>query len=69
MFAVTFLVAQVGDWTDELFRLCLENPRMPLWITAAQPSVVEQTAYYDNGGYIEVCWIYAKFHLLHVYIR
>lgn len=23
---------------------------MPLWITAAQPSVVEQTVYYDNGG-------------------
>lgn len=40
---------KVGDWTDELFRLCLENPRMPLWITAAQPSVVEQTLYYDNG--------------------
>lgn len=42
----------MGDWTDELFRLCLENPQMPLWITAAQPSVVEQTVYYDNGGYI-----------------
>eukprot|EP00752_Nemacystus_decipiens_P012611 g11168.t1 len=43
-----FHVEAVGDWTDEFFRLCLENPRMPLWITAAQPSVVEQTAYYDN---------------------
>lgn len=24
---------------------------MPLWITAAQPSVLEQTLYYDNGAW------------------
>lgn len=46
---VLYLSIQVGNWTDEFFRLCLENPSMPLWITAAQPSVVEQTAYFDNG--------------------
>lgn len=39
----------MGDWTEQLFRLGLEDPRMPLWITAAQPSVLEQTLYYDNG--------------------
>eukprot|EP00904_Undaria_pinnatifida_P005572 jgi/Undpi1/2144/HiC_scaffold_12.g05530.m1 len=44
-----FHVEAVGDWTEELFRLGLEDPRMPLWITAAQPSVLEQTVYYDNG--------------------
>lgn len=43
------IAGQVGDWTEELFRLCLEDPHMPLWITAAQPSVLEQTIYYDNG--------------------
>lgn len=32
-----------------MFRFCLENPQMPLWITAAQPSVVEKTMYFDNG--------------------
>ena len=40
---------QVGDWTQELFRLSLEDPSMPLWITAAQPSVLEKTIYFDNG--------------------
>lgn len=40
---------QVGDWTQEMFRLSLENPRMPLWISAAQPSVMENTVYFDNG--------------------
>lgn len=45
---------QVGDWTEQLFRLCLEDPRMPLWITAAQPSVLEQTVYYDNGKRLTV---------------
>ncbi|CAM9360989.1 unnamed protein product, partial [Laminaria digitata] len=43
-----FHVEAVGDWTEQLFRLGLEDPRMPLWITAAQPSVLEQTLYYDN---------------------
>ncbi|CAN0353038.1 unnamed protein product, partial [Ascophyllum nodosum] len=38
----------VGDWTEELFRLSLKNPQMPLWITTAQPSVLERTSYYDN---------------------
>ena len=46
---------QIGDWTEELFRLCLENPQMPLWITAAQPSVLERTAYYDNGECARSC--------------
>lgn len=41
----------MGDWTEQLFRLALEDPRMPLWITAAQPSVLEQTLYYDNGAW------------------
>lgn len=40
---------QVGDWTSELFRLSLEDPQMPLWITAAQPSVLEDSSYFDNG--------------------
>lgn len=40
---------QVGDWTKDLFRLGLANPSQPLWITAAQPSLVETTLYYDNG--------------------
>ncbi|CAM9880830.1 unnamed protein product [Ectocarpus fasciculatus] len=43
-----FHVEAVGDWTNELFRLSLEHPRMPLWITAAQPSVAEQAIYFDN---------------------
>ncbi|CAN0109472.1 unnamed protein product [Ectocarpus fasciculatus] len=43
-----FHVEAVGDWTNEMFRFCLENPQMPLWITAAQPSVVEKTVYFDN---------------------
>ncbi|CBJ27980.1 putative respiratory burst oxidase protein [Ectocarpus siliculosus] len=43
-----FHVEAVGDWTNEMFRFCLENPQMPLWITAAQPSVVEKTMYFDN---------------------
>ena len=40
---------QVGDWTQDLFRLGLEQPRLPLWITAAQPSLMEKSIYYDNG--------------------
>ena len=40
---------QVGDWTQALFHLGLEQPRLPLWITAAQPSLMEQSIYYDNG--------------------
>ena len=44
-----FNARQVGDWTEELFRLSLKNPQMPLWITTAQPSVLERTSYYDNG--------------------
>ncbi|CAM9558042.1 unnamed protein product, partial [Hapterophycus canaliculatus] len=43
-----FHIEAVGDWTNELFALSLENPKMQLWITVAQPSVVEQAAYYDN---------------------
>ncbi|CAM9969245.1 unnamed protein product [Ectocarpus sp. 4 AP-2014] len=43
-----FHVEAVGDWTNEMFRFCLENPQMPLWITAAQPSVMEKTMYFDN---------------------
>lgn len=46
------LLDQVGDWTQELFRLSLEDPSMPLWITAAQPSVLEKTIYFDNGNII-----------------
>ena len=42
---------QVGDWTKDLFRLGLANPSQPLWITAAQPSLVETTLYYDNGAF------------------
>lgn len=42
---------QIGDWTTELFRLGLrKNPSQPLWITAAQPSPVERTLYYENGA-------------------
>ena len=40
---------QVGDWTQELFRLGLEQPGLPIWITAAQPSLMEQSIYFDNG--------------------
>ncbi|CAM9160730.1 unnamed protein product [Ascophyllum nodosum] len=43
-----FHVEAVGDWTEELFRLSFENPRMPLWITVAQPSVLEKCIYFDN---------------------
>ncbi|CAB1097723.1 unnamed protein product [Ectocarpus sp. CCAP 1310/34] len=43
-----FHVEAVGDWTNEMFRFCLENPQMPLWITAAQPSVMEKTVYFEN---------------------
>lgn len=39
---------QVGDWTQDLFHLGLEQPRLPLWITAAQPSLMEKSIYYDN---------------------
>ena len=39
---------QVGDWTQELFRLGLGKPRLPLWITAAQPSLMEKSIYYNN---------------------
>jgi len=44
---------QVGDWTQELFRLSLEDPRikMPIWITAAQPSVLEKSIFFDNGAF------------------
>ncbi|CAB1097719.1 unnamed protein product [Ectocarpus sp. CCAP 1310/34] len=44
-----FYVEAVGDWTQELFRLSLEDPCMPLWITAAQPSVLEKSVYFENG--------------------
>ena len=40
---------KVGDWTQELFHLGLEQPRLPLWITAAQPSLMEKSIYYDNS--------------------
>ena len=40
---------QIGDWTQELFMLGLEQPRLPLWITAAQPSLMEKSIYYDNS--------------------
>eukprot|EP00903_Cladosiphon_okamuranus_P007702 g7464.t1 len=43
-----FYAEAVGDWTKDLFRLGLANPSQPLWITAAQPSLVERTLYYDN---------------------
>ena len=47
---IVFPVAwQVGDWTKELFRLGLEQDRLPLWITAAQPSLMEKSIYYDNS--------------------
>lgn len=39
----------MGDWTQDLFHLGLEQPRLPLWITAPQPSLMEQSIYYDNG--------------------
>lgn len=42
----------MGDWTLELFKLSLENPQMPLWITAAQPSVLEDSIYFDNGVWL-----------------
>eukprot|EP00752_Nemacystus_decipiens_P012303 g10908.t1 len=43
-----FYAEAVGDWTQELFRLGLGQPRLPLWITAAQPSLMERSIYYDN---------------------
>ncbi|CAM9785957.1 unnamed protein product [Scytosiphon promiscuus] len=43
-----FHVEAVGDWTQELFRLSLEDPCMPLWVTAPQPSVLEKSIYFDN---------------------
>ncbi|CAN0405309.1 unnamed protein product, partial [Hapterophycus canaliculatus] len=42
-----FYVEAVGDWTKKLFRLGLDS-RLPLWITAAQPSLMERSIYYDN---------------------
>ena len=39
----------MGDWTQELFRLSLGDLRMPIWISAAQPSVLEKSIYFDNG--------------------
>ncbi|CAM9369134.1 unnamed protein product [Hapterophycus canaliculatus] len=47
-FRAAFYAEAVGDWTKELFRLGLANPSQPLWITAAQPSLVETTLFYDN---------------------
>lgn len=44
-----FLFFQVGDWTQELFRLSLGDLCMPIWITAAQPSVLEKSIFFDNG--------------------
>lgn len=44
-----FLCCQVGDWTQELFRLSLGDLCMPIWITAAQPSVLEKSIFFDNG--------------------
>eukprot|EP00904_Undaria_pinnatifida_P005548 jgi/Undpi1/2122/HiC_scaffold_12.g05508.m1 len=43
-----FYAEAVGDWTQELFHLGLNQPRLPLWITAAQPSLMEKSIYYDN---------------------
>lgn len=47
--AVPRALPQVGDWSEELFRLGLESPQMPLWITAAQPSAMESSIYFENG--------------------
>ncbi|CAN0019892.1 unnamed protein product, partial [Ectocarpus sp. 13 AM-2016] len=44
-----FYAEAVGDWTKDLFRLGLANPSQPLWITAAQPSLIETTLFYDNA--------------------
>ncbi|CAM9200421.1 unnamed protein product [Discosporangium mesarthrocarpum] len=38
----------VGDWTSEMFRLALNKPRVPLWITAPLPSLMERSLYYQN---------------------
>lgn len=46
---------QVGDWTKDLFRLGLEQDRLPLWITAAQPSLMEKSIYYDNSKTTDCC--------------
>ncbi|CAM9830722.1 unnamed protein product [Sphacelaria rigidula] len=43
-----FYAEVVGDWTRALFQLGLEQPRLPLWITAAQPSTMDKTVYYDR---------------------
>ena len=54
-FSISFIAilvqtpCQVGDWTQELFTLGLGQPRLPLWITAAQPSLMEKSIYYDNS--------------------
>eukprot|EP00752_Nemacystus_decipiens_P012610 g11167.t2 len=43
-----FHAEAVGDWTQELFRLSLGDVCMPIWITAAQPSVLEKSIFFDN---------------------
>ncbi|CAM9161580.1 unnamed protein product, partial [Sphacelaria rigidula] len=43
-----FYAEVVGDWTRALFRLGLDQPRLPLWITTAQPSTMDKTVYYDR---------------------
>eukprot|EP00903_Cladosiphon_okamuranus_P005784 g5731.t1 len=43
-----FLAEAVGGWTQELFRLSLEDLSVPIWITAAQPSVLEKSIFFDN---------------------
>ena len=45
----------MGDWTQDLFRLGLEQPRLPLWITAAQPSLMEKSIYYNKGKSTACC--------------
>ncbi|CAM9398869.1 unnamed protein product, partial [Choristocarpus tenellus] len=42
-------VAAVGNWTKELFRLAVQNTRMPLWISNAMPSCMEHALDFDNG--------------------
>ena len=61
----TFPYFQVGDWTNKLFRLCLEDSRMPLWISAAQPSVVKQALYFDNGEQV-ICFVRATCRSIYV---
>ena len=43
----------MGDWTKQLFQLGLGQPRLPLWISAAQPSLFEKSVYY--GSLVLVC--------------